>query len=76
MYNSNLEKLHPGRDSSIYKVAANNPFTSSSKIKNEIALDFGIGISFRTIRRGLNKKNLHGCIVQSKPLGLKKSTKS
>ena len=52
----------------MYKVAANNLFTSSSKIKNEIASDFGIDILSRTIRRRLNEKNLCGCLAQCKPL--------
>ena len=60
------------QDSLIYNVAANNPFIISSKIKNEIASDFSIDISFRTIRICLNEKDLRGSIAQRKPLVSKK----
>ena len=65
-------KTTPRKDSLIYKAAVKDPFTSSSKIKNEISSDFGINISSRTIRRRLNEKNLRGCIAQRKPLVSKK----
>ena len=65
-------KTKTREDSLVYKVAANNAFTSSSKVKNEIVSDLSIDISSRTIKTRLNEKNLCGCIAQRKPLVSKK----